>query len=164
MAGLDGQDGPGRGQVGCTHDVGRGAQVRAHTHALEDGGRLDEARDVGDAEVVRAGGHWGCARFGESGGQEGNVGGLVRGDFLQVGVESRVEAACCELGLSEVLQTCSVEGVFEMLQGESIVENVGVGDRWGGLADFPQKGSAVFGALESVSSREYYAFGRLTLG
>ena len=77
MAGLDGQDGPGRSQVGCTHDVRRSAQVRAYTHALKDGGRLDETRDVGDAEVVRAGCHWGCARFGERGGQESNVGSLV---------------------------------------------------------------------------------------
>ncbi len=143
MAGLDGQDGSSRSQVGCTHDVCRSAQVRAYTHALKDGGRLDEARDIGDAEVVRAGSHWGCARFGESSGQEGNVGGLVRGDFLQVGVESRVEAACCKFGLGEILKTCLVEGVFEMLQGESIIENVGVGDRWGGLADLLQEGAAV---------------------
>ena len=30
-----------------------------------------------------------------------------------------------------------------MLQGESIVEDVGVGDRWGGLADLLQEGAAV---------------------
>lgn len=82
MPGLHRQDGPRGGQVGCTHDVCRGAQVGADAHALEDGGRRDEVRHVCDAKVVRAGGHGGRAGLGESGGQEGNVRGFVRRDFL----------------------------------------------------------------------------------
>ena len=149
MAGLHGQDGPGCGQVGCTHDVGGSAQVGADAHALEDGGGHDEVRGIGDAEVVRAGSHWGCASLGESSCQETNVRGFVRGDFLQVGIESRVEASLSEVGFGKVAETFSVESVFEMLEGKSIVEDIGVGDRWGGLADLLQEGATV----ESIRER-----------
>ena len=141
MPGLHRQDRARGGQVGCAHDVCRGTQVGADAHALKDRGCLDEVRDVCDAKVVRAGGHWGRAGLGESGGQECNVRGLVRGDFLQVGIEGRVEAAGCEVGLGEVGQSFSVEGVFQVLEGESIVEDVGVGDRGGGLTDLFQEGA-----------------------
>lgn len=152
MAGFHGQDGASCGQIGCTHNVCRGAQVGADAHAFEDGGSRDEALDVGDTKVVRAGGHWGCAGLGEGAGQKGNVGGLVRGDFLQVGVKGRVKTGRCEGGFVELLETLLIEGVFEMLEGEGIVEDVGVGDRWGGLTDFLQKG-ATARASERHSSK-----------
>lgn len=152
MTGFHGQDRPGRSQVGCAHDVCRSAQVGADAHALEDGGGHDEVCDIRDAEVVCAGSHWGRACLGESSGQESNVGHLVRGDFLQVGVEGRVEAACGEVGFREVLEPLLVECVFEMLEGKSIVEDVGVSDGWGGLTDFLQEG-ATAGVLGRGSSR-----------
>ena len=40
------------------------------------------------------------------------MGGFVDGDFFEVGVESGVEASACEVGLGEVLETLSVEGVL----------------------------------------------------
>ena len=140
MTRLDGQNRAGCRQVGCTHNVCCGAQVRAHAHAFKNGGGFDEALHIGDAEVVTAGRYWGCAGLGESSCQETDVGGLVRGDFFQVGVESRVEAGRGEHFFGEVGETFPVECVFEMLQGKSIVEDVGVGDGRGGLTDLFQKG------------------------
>ena len=163
MARLHGQDRPGSGQVGRAHDVRRGAQVGANAHALEHRGGHDEAHDIGDAEVVRARGHGGRAGLGESGGQETDVGGFVRGDFLQVGVEGRVEARGRELGFREVLETFLVERVLEMLEGESIVEDVGVGDGGGGLTDLLQE-RATAGTLEGDSSRKMARVWQLTIG
>ena len=154
MSRLHRQDRPGSRQVGCAHDVCRRAQVGADAYALEDRGCRDEVCHVCDAKVVRAGGHGGCAGFGESGGQEADVRGFIGGDLFQVGVEGRVEAAGCEVGLREVLETFLVEGVFEVLEGESIVENVGVGDCWGGLTDLFQKGATAC-ALGKGSFEEY---------
>ena len=73
------------------------------------------------------------------------MGGFVDGDFFEVGVEGGVEAGACEVGLGEVLETLLIEGVFEMLKGESVVEDVGVSDGWGGLTDFLQEGATVDG-------------------
>ena len=61
--------------------------------------------------------------------------GLVGGDFLEVGVEGGVEAGGCEVGFGEVLETCLVEVVFEMLESEGVVEDVGISDGWGGLTN-----------------------------
>ena len=77
MTGLHGQDGASCGQVGCTHDICCSTEVGADTHALKDGCSRDEAFDISDAKVVRAGSHWGCASLFESSGQEGNVGHFV---------------------------------------------------------------------------------------
>lgn len=153
MAGLHGQDGPGRGQVGRAHDVGRRAQVGADADALEDGGGHDEVCDICDAEVVRASGHGRRAGLGQGGGQEGHVRRLVGGDLLQVGVEGGVEAAGGEVGLGEVLQALLVEGVFEVLEGEGVVEDVGVRDGWGGLTDLLDERATV-GVLGEVFVRK----------
>ena len=66
---------------------------------------------------------------------------FVRGDFLEVAVESGIEAGVCKVGLGEVLETLSVEVVFKVLQGEGIVEDVGVGDRRGVSTDLLQIGT-----------------------
>lgn len=145
MAGLHCQDRARGRQVGCAHDVCGRAQVGADAYTFEDRGCRDEVCHVRDAEVVRAGGYGGCAGFHESGGQEGNVRHFVGGDFFQVGVEGRVEAAGCEVGLGEVFETFLVEGVFEVLEGEGIVEDVGVGYCWGGLTDFLEEGATACG-------------------
>ncbi len=68
MAGLDGQNGAGCGQVGGGHDVSGSTEVGANSNALEDGGGFDEGLDVGDAEVVDAFGDRGGTGLGESGG------------------------------------------------------------------------------------------------
>ena len=148
MTRLDGQDRASCRQVGCAHNVCRGAQVRADAHAFKDGGGCNEALHIGDAEAVTAGSYRSCAGLGESGCQETDVRGLVRGDFFQVGVESRVEAGRGELFFGEVGEAFPVECVFEMLEGKSIVEDVGVGDGWGGLTDLFQEGWSII-PLES---------------
>ncbi len=135
VAGFDRQDRARSREICRAHDVGRGAQVRAHADALEDGRGRDKAHGVRDAEVVAAGGDGGGAGLCEGGGQEGHVGHFVRGDFFEVGVEGAGEAGGCEGGFGEVGEAFAVEGVFEVLEGEGVVEDVGVGDGGGGLAD-----------------------------
>ena len=135
MAGLNCQDGASSGQVGSGHDVSSGTQVGGNSDALEDRGGLDEALDISHAEVVGALSDGVGTGFGECGGQEGNVRCLVRGDFLEVGVEGGVETSSGEVALGEVGETFTVEFVLEMLQGEGIVEDVGVGDLGRGLTE-----------------------------
>ena len=71
------------------------------------------------------------------------MGGFVRRDGFEVAVEGGVEARVGEVGLGEVGEAGSVEGVFEVLEGEGIVEDVGVGDGGGGLADLFQEGATI---------------------
>lgn len=49
---------------------------------------------------------------------------LILTDALEVVVEGRVEASVREVRLGELGETLTVEGVFEMLQGQGIVEDV----------------------------------------
>ena len=72
------------------------------------------------------------------------MGRFVGGDLLQVGVEGGVEAGGGEGGFGEVGETGAVEGVFEVLEGEGVVEDVGVGDGGGGLTDCFEEGAPVF--------------------
>lgn len=154
MTGLDGQDCASGSQVGCAHDVGRGTEVGADAHAFEDRGSRDEGLDIGDSEAVTASSDWGRAGLCESGGQEGNMGHFVDGDLFEVGVESGVEAGACEVGLGEVLETLLIEGVFEMLKGESVVEDVGVSDGWGALTDLLQEGATVDASVRGSGLRK----------
>ena len=56
--------------------------------------------------------------------QEADVGGLVAGDGHQVLVEGVGEPGGDKVGLGVVGQTLAVELVLEVLQGQSIVEDV----------------------------------------
>lgn len=58
-------------------------------------------------------------------GQEVDVGGLVAGNGLDVVVDLGVEAGALEVLLRVLLEALAVEGVLEMLKGQSILENVG---------------------------------------
>ena len=157
MAGLDRQDRPSRREIGRTHNVGRGAQIRAHAHALEHGRRGDKGLRVRDAEAVFARRDGGGAGFGQGGGQEAHVRGFIAGDFFQVGVEGGIEAGGCKVGLGEVFQTFAVEGVFEVFEGEGVVEDVGVCDGGGGLTDLFQKGAAARCVRWGILGREEHA-------
>ena len=68
---------------------------------------------------------WIVLRTLEGGGKEVDVVALILGDLLQVGVEGRVEASVGKLLLGELLQTLAVEGVLEVLKGQSVVEDGG---------------------------------------
>lgn len=81
------------------------------------------------------------------------MGHFVDGDLFEVGVERGVEAGACEVGLGEVLETLLIEGVFEMLQGESVVEDVGVSDGWGALTDLLQEGATVDASMRGSGLR-----------
>lgn len=66
------------------------------------------------------------------------MGSLVRGDLLEIAVEGRVVTGCCEVRLGEVGEGFPVELVLEMLEGQRVVENVGVGDLRSCLAECKQ--------------------------
>ena len=151
MAGFDRQDRSRGRQVGRAHDIGRRTQIRADSHAFEDGRRRDEALGIRDGERVFACGDGGGAGFCEGGGQEGNMRHLIEGDFLEVGVEGGVETGGREVGFGKVGQTGLVEGVFEVLEGEGVVEDVSVRNGWGGLTDFLQERATAGIVLDSWS-------------
>ena len=92
---------------------------------LEDGGQGHEGLGVCGGEGVGAFGDGGGAGAGEGGGQEGDVGGFVGGDFHQVLVEGVGETGGEEVGVGVVGETFTVELVLQVLEGESIVEDVG---------------------------------------
>lgn len=155
MAGLDGQDGAGGGEVVAVGDVGSSSEVCGDTDTLEDTGECDERLWVGGREVVCALSGGSKTGTGEGGGEEAvfgsqdlpiicplknmgflpDVSGLIVGDLLHVGVEGLVEASRGEVRLSVVGETFSVELVLKVLEGQRIVENnsVDVGgtlDNW----------------------------------
>lgn len=58
-------------------------------------------------------------------GQEVDMGSLIAGDGLEVGVNLGVESGVLEVGLGVLGETITIEGILEMLQGQGILENVG---------------------------------------
>ena len=60
--------------------------------------------------------------------EERDVGSLVSSNGLEVVVDGRVEASVGKVLLAELLETLAVEGVLEVLKGQSILEDVGIGD------------------------------------
>ena len=138
MTGLNGQNRASRSQVGSAHDVGCSSQIRTDTDTLKNGGSRNKGRRSKSAEVVCACSNWGRTSSCESGGQERDVGGLVRRNFLQVRVEGCIEASCGKLIRGEVGKTLTVEGVFQVLKSKSIVEDISVSDGWIRLTDHLQ--------------------------
>lgn len=125
MAGLDGEDRAGGFEVVFVHDLARGTEVGRDANAFEDAGGSDELRDARNAEGVGAFLDRSGTSTCQGCGKEVDVGLLVVGNLLKVLVEGAVEAGLGELLLSEVGQTLTVKGVFKMLEGEGVVEDVG---------------------------------------
>lgn len=124
MTRFDGQNRAGCCEVFSAHDVGCSTQIGADTDTLENGIEHDEGFGVADAKVVGACCDWGGAGFFQSVGQESNMGHFVEGDGLQVSVKGGVESGTSEVGFAVIGETLTVESVLEMLEGESIVEDV----------------------------------------
>lgn len=59
----------------------------------------------------------------ESGSEEGDVGGLIVGDLLEVGIEGGVKSSFGKVCLGVVGETFAVEFVLEVLESESIVQD-----------------------------------------
>lgn len=64
----------------------------------------------------------------QSSGEERHVSLLVAGDLLQVVIERAGKTSLLEVLRAEGGQTQTVEVVLEVLQGKSIVEDVGISD------------------------------------
>ena len=115
MAGLHGQYGTSSSQVRRRHDIRCCSQVGADPNSFQDGGGCHKGLHIGDTERVGALGDRLRASFGQSGGQKGNVSGLVGGDLLQVAVEGVVKASSSEVRLGEVGETFTIKLVLKVL-------------------------------------------------
>lgn len=135
VASLNSEDRPSSGQVGGISDELSSTEVGADTDTLKDVGDGEESLDVLEAESVGVWHNGLDTGGGKSTGEELNVGLLVGGDLLEVGVEDVVVSSSGEVSLGELGKTLLVEGVLEVLEGEGVVEDDSVtGATWGSLA------------------------------
>ena len=123
VAGFDGEDGACGSEIVLGRNVCCCAEVGGDTDAFEDGGEGHEGGWIGVGEVIDAFRWSDGTGGGEAGGQEGDVVGFVGRDTLEVSVEGCIEACGGELGGGEVGQALTVEGRFEMLEGQGVLEN-----------------------------------------
>lgn len=135
MTSLNGEDRPSSGQVGSISDELSSAEVGADTDTLKDVGDGEESLDVLEAESVGVRDNSLNTSLGQSAGEERDVGLLVEGDLLEVGVEDVVVSSGGEVSLGELGETLLVEGVLEVLKGQGVVEDdTVVWATWGSLA------------------------------
>ena len=95
-------------------------------HTLQHTPNSQEALHILRRERVRASFHRLSTSSSQGLGQELLVGLLVLGDPLHVRIDGVLASGGHEVGVGVVLQTLFVEGCLQMLEGQSIVENV----RW----------------------------------
>lgn len=129
VSGFDGEDGAGNAQDGGVLEERSGAKVGGDTDVLEDGGSLDHRGSVGEAKLVLAGLDGLDAVLGEGGLQERDVLGLGLANLLEVGNFDVVEAEGLEVGVGELGESLTVEGLLEVFQGQSTVRDGLVGVR-----------------------------------
>jgi len=123
VARLGGEDGSGGGEIGRVLDELGSTEVGGNTNTLEGGGKSGEGLNIGVREVVFAGlGGSGA----ESTRQESDVGSLVLGDLCEAGADPEVKAGVLESSLVELGESARVEGVLQVLEGERVLEDVGV--------------------------------------
>jgi hypothetical protein len=77
---------------------------------------------------------------------------LIRRDPLNIGIDSRVEAGGGKVRLGEIGQSFAVEPVLEMLQCESIVENVGCANIFKSATKVPVRQDRVHHHVPSVGA------------
>ena len=115
MSRLDGQNASGCSQVILAHNIGCRSQIGTNTDALKNRSSGQERLDIGDAKRIGAFLDWSCTGCLERSGKKGDVGSLVGADFLDVGIDSRVEAGIGKIRFREVCQSFTVEFVLEVL-------------------------------------------------
>lgn len=169
---LDSQDGASGGKVSTVGDVLGGTEVSADTDTLKKGRGGDKGLDVGNTESVSA---LSGGLVSESLGEEVNVSLLVSRDLDEslsdpVGVSGGAESTGIVGG-----KRVTVEGVLEVLEGKSVVEddNVNVSLAGGGPLLNGGRGSGHKGGAgssknselgqhcEKVERREGLGFGRV---
>jgi hypothetical protein len=124
VAGLDGEDAAGSGNVGRVGDEGGGAEVGAHTDTLNDGGGGQEGVRGEVAKVVCALGD-GCDTSSlEGSGQEVDVSLLIAANLLEVLVEvGAVETSVGKVLSGELGEGLAVEVCLEVLKSQCVVQN-----------------------------------------
>ena len=115
MPRLNGQNASGCSQIILAHDIGCRSQVGTNTDALKNRSSGQKRLNIGNAERIGTFLDWGCAGFLERSGKKGDMGGLVRADFLDVRIDTRVEAGISKVRFREVRQSFAVEFVLEVL-------------------------------------------------
>jgi hypothetical protein len=136
VAGLNSEDGAGCVQVVGVGNGSSGTEVGADSDTLENGCESNEGGWVGGWEGVDAL----CdGLVTESLGEERDMGGLIVGDFLEVGVEWVGETGLDEVLLGVVGKTLTVELVLELHEGQGVVEDVNVGNGGGELDDWASR-------------------------
>ena len=103
------------------------AKVGGYADALEHRGESDEGMGVSIREVVCAGCHWLGASGHDGRSEKLDMLLFVVSNVLEVGVVLGAEAGCHEVLLRHAFNAAFVESVFEMLQGEGILEDIDVG-------------------------------------
>ena len=124
VTGLDGKNATSSGDICWVGDEGGGAEVGAHTDTLDDvcGGQKGLRSEV--AKVICAFSNGCDASSLEGSGQEVDVGLLIAANLLEVLVEvGAVEPSGSEVCGGELLKGLTVEGCFEVLESQCVVEN-----------------------------------------
>lgn len=131
MAGLDGQDGAGGGDVRRLGDGGCSSQVGGDTDAFEDAGERHEGRGirVGEAVLELHGRLNVCGS--EGGGEELDMDLLINVDLLEIHVEGVREAGLDEVFLGKFLKSALVEFALEVFKRQGVVEDDAVVDGGG---------------------------------
>ena len=127
VTGLNSQDGSCGGEVvWALYELG-GTKVCADTDTLEDVGDGQEGWHISQAESVCALSDWSGTSGSQTSREEVDVGLLVELDLLQVVEEAGLEAGLLEICLGELGDSLTVEGVLQVLEGQSVLEDGGTG-------------------------------------
>lgn len=125
VAGFDSQDTSGVREVHLIDDVGSGSEVGGDTDTFEDVCDCDKGLDVGVGEAVGAFRHWGGTGSGDTIGEELDVGHLIRGDSVNSGPESGDIGF--KVGFVKLGDTLVVEVILQVLERQSVVEDLSIG-------------------------------------
>lgn len=110
--------------VGALDELGS-TQVCTDTDALEDIGNSQERGHISEAEVVCALRNGSGTSGSQTSSEEVDVSLLIELDLLQVVQEGCLESSGLEVGQGELGDGLAVEGVFQVLEGQSILEDGG---------------------------------------
>lgn len=110
--------------VGALDELGS-TQVCTDTNALEDIGNSQERGHISEAEVVCALRNGSGTSGSQTSSEEVDVSLLIELDLLQVVQEGCLESSGLEVGQGELGDGLAVEGVLQVLEGQSILEDGG---------------------------------------
>ena len=126
VAGFDGDDLGGGGEDRSCLDLRCGTEVGGNADGFKHTGRGDHIRNGIQGEVVCALLHWRSAGGGDGSRQLRDMSRLGTTDGHQFGDLSCSQTGSFEITLLELGKALGVEGCFQMLKGESELENIDI--------------------------------------